>query len=89
MGNHNICLYKEVDKKFTGCNLKTTEFLDCALIGVCAVVRSITVLLQRVYYKKKEFAPGESKFFPFTVDFFQEGGKIILTELPFLKAYLW
>ena len=40
---HNICLYKDVDKKYTGCNLKTTEFLDCALIGVCAVIRSNTV----------------------------------------------
>ena len=43
MGTHNICLYKEVDKKYTGCNLKTTELLDCALIGVCAVIRSTTV----------------------------------------------
>ena len=42
MGTHNICLYKEVDK-YTGCNLKTTETLDCALIGVCWVVRSNTV----------------------------------------------
>ena len=25
MGTHNICLYKEVDKKHTGCNLKTTD----------------------------------------------------------------
>ena len=39
MSTHNICLYKEVQKKYTGCNLKTTEFLDCALIGVCAYVR--------------------------------------------------
>ena len=38
VGTHNICLYKEVKKKYTGCNLKTTEFLDCALIGVCAVI---------------------------------------------------
>ena len=43
VSNHNICLYKEVKKKCTGCNLKTTEFLDCALIGVCAVIRSNTV----------------------------------------------
>ena len=43
MSTHNICLYKEVKKKYTGCNLKTTEFLDCALIGVCAVIRSNTV----------------------------------------------
>ena len=27
MSIHNICLYKEVKKKYTGCNLKTTEFL--------------------------------------------------------------
>ena len=43
MGTHNICLYKEVDKKYTGCNLKTRELLDCALIGVYAVIRSDTV----------------------------------------------
>ena len=40
MSTHNICLYKDVKKKYTGCNLKSTEFLDCALIGVCAVIRS-------------------------------------------------
>ena len=39
MGTHNICHYKEVGKKYSGCNLKTTELLDCALIGVCAVIR--------------------------------------------------
>ena len=39
MSTHNICLFKEVDKKYTGCNLKTTELLDCALVGVCAVIR--------------------------------------------------
>ena len=45
MSTHNICLYKEVKKKYIGCNLKTTEFLDCALIGVCAVIRSNTVCI--------------------------------------------
>ena len=44
MSTHNICLHKEVKKKYTGYNLKTTEFLDCALIGVCAVIRSNTVI---------------------------------------------
>ena len=39
MGTHNICLYKEIDKKYNGCNLKTMELLDCALIRVCAVIR--------------------------------------------------
>ena len=43
-GTHNICLYKETDKKYTGCNLKITKLLDCALIGVSAVIRSNTVL---------------------------------------------
>ena len=43
MSTHNICLYKEVDKKYTGCNLKTTEFLDFVLMGVCAVIRLNTV----------------------------------------------
>ena len=28
MVTHNICLYKEVDKKYTGCNLKTTGLLE-------------------------------------------------------------
>ena len=41
---HNICLYKKVNKKYTGCNLKTTEFHECVLIGICAVIRSNTVL---------------------------------------------
>ena len=40
MGIHNICLYKEVDETYTGCNLKTTKLLDCALIWVCAVIRA-------------------------------------------------
>ena len=40
---HNICLCKEVEKKCTGCNLKTMGFLDCALIGVCTVIRLNTV----------------------------------------------
>ena len=39
MGAHNICLYKEVVKKYTGCNLKTMELLDYALIGVYAVIK--------------------------------------------------
>ena len=30
-------------KKYTGCNLKTMELLDCALIGVYAVIRLNTV----------------------------------------------
>ena len=45
MSIHNIRLYKEVKKKYTGCNLKTTEFLYCALIGVCVVIKWNTVVL--------------------------------------------
>ena len=44
MGTHNIYLYTEVIKKYSGSNLKTTELLDCALIGVCAVIRVNTVV---------------------------------------------
>ena len=36
-------LNKEIDKKYTSCNLKTTELLNCGLIGVCAVIRLNTV----------------------------------------------
>ena len=43
-------IYKEVDKKYTGCNLKTTELLDCTLIGVCAVIRSNTVYTYVKYH---------------------------------------
>ena len=52
MGTHNICLYKEADKKYTGCNLKNKELLDCALIGVCVVIRSNTVAYFRNSSKK-------------------------------------
>ena len=31
MSSHNIFFYKEVDKKYTGFNLKTTEWIYCAL----------------------------------------------------------
>ena len=50
MSTHNICLYKEVDKKYTGCNLKTTKFLYCALIVICAVIRSNTVIYQSLRF---------------------------------------
>ena len=44
MSTHNICLYKEVDKKFTDYNLWTMELLDCVLIGVCAVIKLNTLV---------------------------------------------
>ena len=43
MSTNKKYLHNEVDKKYTGANLKTTELLDCALIGVCAVIRTNTV----------------------------------------------
>ena len=46
MSSHNIYFYKEVEKtfkKFTGCHLKTTKLLDCALIGACVIIRLNTV----------------------------------------------
>ena len=48
MDTHNICLYKEVDKKYTGCNLKTTESLDSVLIGVYVVIRLNTVITKQM-----------------------------------------
>ena len=47
MSTNNICLYKEVDKKYTCCNLKTMELLDCVLIGICTVIRSNTVFCMK------------------------------------------
>ena len=58
MGTHLNCIDKSMQfkwvpttyafikkqiKKYTGCNLKTTILIDCAVIGVCAVIRSNTV----------------------------------------------
>ena len=60
MSTHNICLYKEVKKKYIGCNLKTTEFLDCALIGVCAVIRSNTVIEVTATYPTSRMKHGVS-----------------------------
>ena len=45
MGTHNICLYKEVDKKYTDCNMKTTKLLYCALIWVCAIISLNTIII--------------------------------------------
>ena len=53
MSTHKIYLYKEVKKKYTGCNLKTMEFLDCALIGGCAVIRLNTVFIIWSYIRIK------------------------------------
>ena len=57
MSTHNICLYKEVKKKYTGCNLNTTEFLDCALTGACAVIRSNTVFIYTLLVVFRSISP--------------------------------
>ena len=53
IGTHNISLCKEEDKKYIGSNLKTTELLDCALIGACAVIRSNTIFVC-IYLSSKQ-----------------------------------
>ena len=35
MSTHNICLYKEVDKKYTGCNLNYGIAWLCAFRSMC------------------------------------------------------
>ena len=52
IGTHNICLYKNINKKYTGCNLTETGLHDCALIGVCAVIRSNMALKVSRYLRK-------------------------------------
>ena len=55
MGAHLNCIdkYKEVDKKYTGYNLRTTKLLDCVLVGVCTVIRSNMVYVFYVLSKQK------------------------------------
>ena len=50
MGTHNICPYKEVDKNYTGCDLKTTELLVSTLIGLCVEIRKNTVIACETTY---------------------------------------
>ena len=38
MGYPQNMPYKEVDKTYTSCSLKTMELLESVLIGVCAVI---------------------------------------------------
>ena len=68
-----------------GCNLKTTKFLDCAIIGVCRAIWLDSIfhkivfasllkknLLQCLLSEKGSFLRGR-KFFPFRTDPFSEG----------------
>ena len=61
MSTHNICLYEEVKKKYTGCNLKTMEFLGCMLIGVCVIIRLNRVSLCAEIKKKYQYFLAEKK----------------------------
>ena len=49
MSIYVICFYKEVDK-YMGCNLKTVYLHDCALVGVCAVIK-----LNRISFLSKKW----------------------------------
>ena len=49
MSTHNICLSKKVTKN-TVIGRKTTELIDCVLIGVCVVIRSNMVYLFEYSY---------------------------------------
>ena len=53
--------YKELDKKYTGCNLKTAELLDYALIRLCAVIRLNTVLIFS-HFSTKTISVGMTSF---------------------------
>ena len=57
MGTHNICLYREVpvDKKYTGCILKTLLLLDCVLLGVCVIISWIGYGLMLESFVKAEY----------------------------------
>ena len=46
---------------------------DTILVTSCFVFLYMKPLLKRVYFKRKEFAPKGSKFFPFKVDLFSKG----------------
>ena len=49
MGTTNTYFNKEIDKTYTGSNMKTTELPDCTLIGVCAVIMSNMVFCLYMY----------------------------------------
>ena len=46
MGTLSICIYKEVDKKYTGFNLKSMT--DYVLIGICVVI-SLSIVVNLIY----------------------------------------
>ena len=48
---------KEVEEAYTGCNLKNMSLRDCAIIGVCAVIRSNTVFVHD-YFNPGPAEPG-------------------------------
>ena len=52
MGTLNICLYKEVDKKYTGSNLKAMELLDCAVIRLNKVLCGYPLYLEIWIYPR-------------------------------------
>ena len=81
MGAHNICLYKEADKKYTGCNLKTMELPDCVLIGICVVIKSNTVYVMVTHLKHLTKAMSTNNIIMFFV-------KNHFLDTPFYAPYL-
>ena len=89
MGTHNKYLYKEVDKKYTSCNLKTTELLDCVLKGV--IIRSNTVALDKEISGKHFVLISPQKrmlwvqlddalvfYIPFNIKSYRDDGRMIM-----------
>ena len=53
MGTQNICLYKDVDKKYTGCNLKTCR-------GMCGNyveygIQKISYFFLYIYFRTETY----------------------------------
>ena len=73
-----VCKYPEHKAQALQTTFSATN-LSCDLKGVdnCRVNNSFTMVLhpfwKGIYYKRKEFAPIGSKFFPFRADPFSEG----------------
>ena len=50
------CLYNKVDKKYTGCNLKTTALVDSGPIGVVVIMwNTVSDIVDRICNVSKKF----------------------------------
>ena len=69
-------------------NLQSLDCSVCNLKGNGDKLLFFFPFWKRVYYKREEFAPLGSKFFPFRVDPFSEGDWCIGTQTGSHKSYL-